>query len=572
MNRILFFVHYHRYDGLSAHVLYMLTQIKKIYSRIVFISNSPLSELSREKLAGLTDAIIQRENRGFDFAAWCDALTAEGRDKLADYDNVTLMNDTCFGPFFDLGAIYEQYEDDEKIDFWGMTKSKGTFDNPLSPVPSYLQSYFLCFKRRVINSAAWQNFWRNITDEANLKKIAPKYELQLTAILKDAGFNYTAMNEVFTNEYLTTSDRQLNAGVPFIKVKTFNTFAYPPYLIDLIKTKSAYPVALIFDYLNEILLPEQNLMIENKLIPALSSATAIFSASLKIAVHLHAYYLDVAEQYFNYFDNWQFNFDLYITTDTAVKKAKLEEFLTAHPAAGKCLKEIIITENRGRDILPWLSIADRITGYDIVGKFHTKKSVYENVWEGDLWQQELFTMLVAPAVSLINIFANDTKRKIGVIIPDIPACLVGRGVACTPENSFIMNSLWKKMGCRQKINFVALSSCVMPAGTMFWYRPEALSPLFAAPIHAADFAIEPNTLRDGTIAHAIEFSIVYVAWSNGYDYRIAMPEVPQTSLTHANVNVRRPVAKINLINELRRKVRTNLAEAKRLAGSAKKLI
>jgi rhamnosyltransferase len=111
MNRILLFVHYNKYGGLADYVLYMLEHIKRLFSRIVFISNSPLTDEHKAKLGSLCDKIMERENSGFDFGAWKDALLDEGWDALSRYDNVTLMNDTWFGPLSDLDALYEKMEE-----------------------------------------------------------------------------------------------------------------------------------------------------------------------------------------------------------------------------------------------------------------------------------------------------------------------------------------------------------------------------------------------------------------------------------------------------------------------------
>ena len=106
MNRILLYVHYNKYDTLDNHIIYQLKNIKHIYNRIVIISNSPISTENKAKLEGLYNDIIERGNIGFDFGAWKDALLQEGWEKLSQYDNVTLMNDTCFGPIFDLEPVY----------------------------------------------------------------------------------------------------------------------------------------------------------------------------------------------------------------------------------------------------------------------------------------------------------------------------------------------------------------------------------------------------------------------------------------------------------------------------------
>ncbi len=50
---------------------------------------------------------------------------------------------------------------------------------------------------------------------------------------------------------------------------------------------------------------------------------------------------------------------------------------------------------------------------------------------------------------------------------------------------------------------------------MFWFRPEALKPLFDAGWGYDSFPPEPNNI-DGTLLHAIERAYAYVAQGSGY--------------------------------------------------------
>ncbi|HFH9739096.1 TPA: rhamnan synthesis protein F, partial [Streptococcus pyogenes] len=43
MNRILLYVHFNKYNKISAHVYYQLEQMRSLFSKIVFISNSKVS-------------------------------------------------------------------------------------------------------------------------------------------------------------------------------------------------------------------------------------------------------------------------------------------------------------------------------------------------------------------------------------------------------------------------------------------------------------------------------------------------------------------------------------------------
>ena len=122
MNRMLLYVHYNKFNELSPHVLYQLEQLRPLFSSICFISNSYLSKTAIEKLQEnqLIDDVIQRQNDGYDFAAWKEAILFSF-DYVKSFDSLTLMNDTCFGPLWDMQETFEKFESDASVDFWGLT-------------------------------------------------------------------------------------------------------------------------------------------------------------------------------------------------------------------------------------------------------------------------------------------------------------------------------------------------------------------------------------------------------------------------------------------------------------------
>ena len=96
MKRLLLYVHFNKYNRISSHVYYQLTKMRPLFSKVVFISNSLVTEQDQQKLSDLRlmDSFIQRENKGFDFAAWRDGMAKVGFDELDTYDSITIMNDT----------------------------------------------------------------------------------------------------------------------------------------------------------------------------------------------------------------------------------------------------------------------------------------------------------------------------------------------------------------------------------------------------------------------------------------------------------------------------------------------
>jgi rhamnosyltransferase len=255
MNRLLLFVHYHKYGGLAEHVLYTLRAMRPLFARVVFISNSPLTEAAVNKLSPFCDKIMGRVNRGFDFGAWRDGLGTENAGGgVGSYDSVTLMNDLCVGPLCDIGAIYQQYEA-RTVDFWGLTGTSGAArgmpGTPELPIPAHLQSYFLCFNRRVVASAAWQNFWRNVADETTTDDVIRKYEMPLTGILLNAGFTAAAMAQIAENSGHGLAVKLIEQDVPFLPLTALPPLGELTVATRLIGKKSAYPPTLLKHLVNE---------------------------------------------------------------------------------------------------------------------------------------------------------------------------------------------------------------------------------------------------------------------------------------------------------------------------------
>ena len=146
-NRILIFVHYNRQNDVAGYVLYWLEHLKPIFSRIIFVSNSKLGYAEKENLELFCDEILERKNEGFDFGAWKEAIFTESLEQLSTYDSLTLMNDTCFGPLFDIQEYYKIMESKE-VDFWGNSMHESTkkgMPGTNTCIPSHIQSYFFVF-------------------------------------------------------------------------------------------------------------------------------------------------------------------------------------------------------------------------------------------------------------------------------------------------------------------------------------------------------------------------------------------------------------------------------------------
>ena len=532
MKRLLLYVHFNKYNRISSHVYYQLTKMRQIFSNVVFISNSSVSDKDYQKLVDLhlVDNFIQRENIGFDFAAWRDGMTAVGFEELATYDSVTIMNDTCFGPLWDIKDYYLEYESDDSVDFWGLTNNRATSKSRYTQgFREHIQSYFITFKKSVIVSPEFKNFWENVKNYTNVQDVIDNYETQVTTKFLDAGFKYKVIFNTVNEDasHMLHADFSfyhptaiLSHRVPFIKVKAIdNNQHITPYLLDEIAKQSDYPVDLIISHMSEINFPDFKYLLARKYV---REVPAVSLADKKIAVHLHVFYVDLLEDFLDAFENFHFVYDLFITTDNATKKQEIESILRSN---GKDA-QIFVTGNVGRDVLPMLKLKDYLSDYDYIGHFHTKKSKEADFWAGESWRNELIDMLIKPADNILANFDND---KLGIVIADIPTFFRFNKIVDAWNEHLIapaMNDLWQQMGMTKAIDFNNFHNFVMSYGTYVWFKYDALKPLFDLGLTDEDVPAEP--LPQNSILHAIERLLIYIAWNEHYDFRISKNPIDMT--------------------------------------------
>lgn len=255
MKNIVFFVYYNKSKKVSEHTKYALKNIRELYDEVVIISNSKLTNEAEKTLKDYSDKLIARENKGFDFAAWRDGMKMIGWNKLEKYSTVTLANDTCYFPLFPIKAVISKFNRDNNIDFWGASIHKASnkgMPRSNKAVPQHLQSYFMTFKKVVVKSNIFQNFWDNVEDFNDVEDVIIKYETKLTSKLSKQGFKYEAIYNPkdYNDKGIINASYQIpglliKRKFPFLKIKAVNTNNFDDIINNLNSTKSKYPAKYI---------------------------------------------------------------------------------------------------------------------------------------------------------------------------------------------------------------------------------------------------------------------------------------------------------------------------------------
>ncbi len=248
--------------------------------------------------------------------------------------------------------------------------------------------------------------------------------------------------------------------------------------------------------------------------------------NFRLGIHCHLYNVYLYQELFEYLKDFPAQFDLILTVCDKQKIPLLQNIFTA--ATIPNLHNLILqaVPNRGRDVAPWLVATKPLQQqYDLFCHIHGKESPHFNF--GPDWRRYLFANLISAkaAASILNHFQQ--MPDLGMVFPDIFPPL--RTFCITHqirqegmyEEEKIINRLLQQMDITKRYS---LSDIFFSEGTMLWYRPKALAPLFDLNLAVKDFPPEPIG-TGGTIAHAIERLPAVVCRHCGYTAKSFTPAI-----------------------------------------------
>jgi len=258
------------------------------------------------------------------------------------------------------------------------------------------------------------------------------------------------------------------------------------------------------------------------------------TSELKIAVVIHAFYIDVLEDIISSIDHISPKPDLFISVSKDADVREIESFLKDK---GYMNFRIQPVQNRGRDVAPFLvEFSEDLKAYDVCCKIHGKKSLYGGS-EQTNWRNHLYYNLLGSKEIVDDILSAFTENeKLGLLFSDNYGMIPYWGYTWL-TNKGVVNGLLQRLQLQQLSPILDQTYIDYPAGTMFWFRPQAISQILDSGIDYEDFPEEPIG-NDGTIAHGLERLFGYVTRLNGYEYIEQNRKLMQytKNVTHKNFN------------------------------------
>lgn len=225
------------------------------------------------------------------------------------------------------------------------------------------------------------------------------------------------------------------------------------------------------------------------------------------AVHLHLYYLDLADYFVGYFKNLPGTFDIFITIINSEASETVSDIFSE---CGARNIHVVAVENIGRDMGPLLfGLKEKLLtgGYEVIGHFHSKKSLDLETGGGDKWLTFLMENLIGDldvATSVLSVF-NDPK--IGLIFPE------DSNVVDIGENRQFVTDLCDMLHLED-----VYETPLFPVGNMFWARIEAIKSLFE--LDPAKILQDEPLPYDGSYMHALERITPHLVSQSGYKVKM----------------------------------------------------
>lgn len=546
--RLAIFFFYDKKGIVDRYVPYLLEDLKKNVSEIFTVCNGKLTK-DGEKILEQYGQVLVRENKGFDVWAYKTAMEQYGWEKLQEYDEVIMLNNTIMGPVYPFQETFEKM-DQQDLDFWGLTeyfKIKGDpFGySPYGYLPDHIQSHWIACRRSLVSSKEFQEYWDHMSMIEDYMQAVGKHESIFTKKFADMGYKWGVSVDCedlrdYSGYPLMMCPKKLleEYRCPIFKKRSFfhmesdylknTTGEQTSELFDYVKNETDYDV----DFIWETILRNyhQYDIVKNLNLTYILSNSEYDKERLmqqtkqnKVALVMHLYFEDLLEDSYRRVSMMPENADIYLTTDTEQKKAAIERVFAKLP----CNKlEVRLIQNRGRDVSSLLvGVKDVIMEYDIVCFAHDKKTAQVKPGTvGASFAYKCFENTLSSKAYVANVIDTFVKNpRLGLLTPPEPnhsAFFTTIGFEWGP-NFNVTKGLAKELGLTipMSVNMPPIA----PLGTMFWFRPKAMRPLYAKDWEYEDFPPEPNKI-DGTLLHAIERIYPFIVQEAGYYPSVGMTD------------------------------------------------
>lgn len=213
MKRLFLFAAYDETGMVGESLLWYLKSLSKV-GDVVLVVDSDIDSTELEVLNLYCLYAQATRHEEYDFGSYKRAYAwANANLDLSSYDYVYMVNDSVYGPFYEL----EDYI--LKMEAMGVP-AFSLVVNPHKRHP-HMQSWFIGVDRTVFLQEWFVSFLTSVKKEANKNDICVIYETGFTELITEKGVPYKGLYEVSGKKIYNSVKDLYCAGIPFMKKAAF---------------------------------------------------------------------------------------------------------------------------------------------------------------------------------------------------------------------------------------------------------------------------------------------------------------------------------------------------------------
>lgn len=211
--RLFLFAGYNAAGIVDDALVYYVKSLSK-FGDVVLVMDSDCPDSELKKVQKFTAYVSAVRHGEYDFGSYKRAyIWATENLKLSDYDYVYMVNDSVYGPFYDLAPYFKAMENYD-VDAFGMVSKPHQHK-------AHIQSWFIGLRPSVFLTDWYDQFMRSITKQQSKGTITRVYELGFTKLIESHNLTWRCMYSVYNRGVYNRIMRLYKIGMPFMKKVAF---------------------------------------------------------------------------------------------------------------------------------------------------------------------------------------------------------------------------------------------------------------------------------------------------------------------------------------------------------------
>jgi len=211
--RLFLFAGYDK-DGIIDDALIHYVSHLSIFGDLVVCLDSDCPKSETDKLKRYTITTMATRHGEYDFGSYKRCFQyAKDNNLLKKYDFIYLVNDSVFGPMFDIKNTIEKL-DEIQTDAAGLVVAK-------HKTHSYMESWFIRLNRKIFLSDWFYEFISGVQHLEYKYLITIKYEHGLSNLIKNNNCSWSGLYEFYGRFTYNKPKSLFKCGCPFIKKASF---------------------------------------------------------------------------------------------------------------------------------------------------------------------------------------------------------------------------------------------------------------------------------------------------------------------------------------------------------------